>query len=96
MKQLILPLLSILISYQTVTSQSIIKPATPGFDEVHEGISLGKIDTIVYNSTTVSTKRKAIIYTPPGFSKKKNIPFYIFYMALEEMRKNGYMAVALK
>jgi enterochelin esterase-like enzyme len=74
MKQLILPLLIILISYQTARTQSIIKPATPGFDLVHEGISQGKIDTIVYNSTTVSTKRRAIIYTPPGFSKKKKYP----------------------
>lgn len=34
----------------------------------------GKIDTISYPSKTVGVNRKAIIYTPPGFSKKKKYP----------------------
>ena len=74
MKKLILPILGILLSFYSVQSQEIIKPATSGYDELHEGISHGSIDSIVYNSTTVLTKRKALIYTPPGFSKKKKYP----------------------
>lgn len=55
-------------------SQDAIKPASVGFDVVREHILHGKIDTLVYASKTVGTSRKAIIYTPPGFSKKKKYP----------------------
>ena len=74
MKKFVLPFIGILISFYSAEAQEIIKPASPGFDELHEGISHGRIDTIVYNSTTVSTNRKALIYTPPGFTKKKKYP----------------------
>jgi enterochelin esterase-like enzyme len=74
MKQLLLPILGIFISFYSVKSQEIIKPASSGFDVLQESISHGSIDTISYQSTTVLTKRKAIIYTPPGFSKKKKYP----------------------
>ncbi len=74
MKKFVLPFIGILISFYSAEAQEIIKPASPGFDELHEGISHGRIDTIVYNSTTVSTHRKALIYTPPGFTKKKKYP----------------------
>lgn len=55
-------------------SQSSIKNASPGFDMATESIPHGKIDTIIYNSTTVGTNRKALIYTPPGYSKDKKYP----------------------
>lgn len=29
---------------------------------------------MTYNSKTVGTKRKALVYTPPGFSKSKKYP----------------------
>ncbi len=74
MKKFVLPFIGILISFYSAEAQEIIKPASPGYDELHEGISHGRIDTIVYNSTTVSTHRKALIYTPPGFTKKKKYP----------------------
>lgn len=74
MKQKILLILSVLISFCTVQSQEIIKPAALGYDEVREGISHGRIDTIIYHSTTVLTNRKTLIYTPPGYSKKKKYP----------------------
>ena len=36
---------------------------------------MGAIDSISYaDSITVGTNRKALIYTPPGFSKKKKYP----------------------
>lgn len=41
----------------------------PGTDILH-----GKIDTIKYKSKTVGSKRKALVYTPPGYSKKKKYP----------------------
>jgi len=55
-------------------TQSIASPASPGFDVVRENISHGRIDTITYSSKTVGTIRRALIYTPPGYSKKKKYP----------------------
>lgn len=48
--------------------------APEAFDQQREGISTGKIDTITYASKTVGVTRKALVYTPPGFSKKKQYP----------------------
>jgi len=55
-------------------AQNNIQPAPSGFDVVRTDIPHGKIDTISYNSTTVGTTRKALIYTPPGYSKEKKYP----------------------
>jgi enterochelin esterase-like enzyme len=55
-------------------AQTTIAPASPGFDVVRTDILHGKIDTISYNSKTVGTTRKALIYTPPGYSKDKKYP----------------------
>jgi enterochelin esterase-like enzyme len=55
-------------------SQNDVKQAPQGFDMVREGISQGKIDTIVYTSKTVGTNRKALVYTPPGFSANEKYP----------------------
>lgn len=55
-------------------SQSTVKQASLGFDIVRASIPHGKIDSIIYNSTTVGTSRKALVYTPPGFSKDKKYP----------------------
>lgn len=73
-------LLSILLIHTTLVtfSQNAIKHAPNGFDQVREGIAHGKIDTVLYDSKTVGTKRKAIVYTPPGYSTKKKYP--VFYL----------------
>jgi enterochelin esterase-like enzyme len=55
-------------------AQGVIEHAPPGFDSLHAGIPHGRIDTISYNSVTVGNPRKALIYTPPGFSKKNKYP----------------------
>ncbi|MBS1603019.1 MAG: esterase [Bacteroidetes bacterium] len=57
-----------------VRAQPIEKHAPAGFDVLREGIAHGRIDTIVYPSKTVGTNRRALVYTPPGFSKKKKYP----------------------
>src|SRR5678809_1589249 len=41
---------------------------------MRENISQGRIDTINYSSKTVGTVRRALIYTPPGYSKRKKYP----------------------
>jgi enterochelin esterase-like enzyme len=55
-------------------SQEIIAPATAGFDLENAAIPHGKIDTLSYYSKTVGVNRKAITYTPPGYSKNKKYP----------------------
>lgn len=65
--------ITLMFIYQ-IRAQEIVKQAPPGFDSLRENIPHGKIDTVVYDSKTVGTKRRAIIYTPPGYSKKKKYP----------------------
>lgn len=55
-------------------AQAIEISAPTGFDSLRTGISNGKLDTIIYESKTVGTNRRALIYTPPGFSRKKKYP----------------------
>jgi len=55
-------------------SQSDIKPALLGYDMIRDDIAHGTIDTITYKSKTVGTTRKALVYTPPGFTKDKKYP----------------------
>src|SRR4030042_5551200 len=55
-------------------SQNIEKHAPQGFDTPRTCNAQGKIDTISYASKTVGTKRKALIYTPPDYSKNKQYP----------------------
>ncbi len=57
-----------------IDAQNIEKHAPIGFDVLRNDIAHGKIDSVVYDSKTVGTKRKAIIYTPPGYSKDKKYP----------------------
>jgi enterochelin esterase-like enzyme len=45
-----------------------------GFDAPREGIDHGKLEAVEYHSTTVGVKRKAQVYTPPGYSADKKYP----------------------
>jgi len=54
--------------------QSVAFRAPEGFDALKENIPHGRIDTISYSSKTVGVNRKALIYTPPGYSKKTKYP----------------------
>ncbi|RYG48623.1 esterase family protein [bacterium] len=50
-------------------------PAAPaGFDQPRDGVAKGDIQTVEYESKSVGTKRKMLVYTPPGFSKEKRYP----------------------
>jgi enterochelin esterase-like enzyme len=54
------------------------RPAFPdapkGFDEPRDGGARGKMEVIEYDSTTVGTRRKMTVYTPPGYSKDTRYP----------------------
>ncbi len=44
------------------------------YDKKRDGIERGKLETVEYDSTTVGVKRKARVYTPPGYSKDTKYP----------------------
>jgi enterochelin esterase-like enzyme len=48
--------------------------APKGFDARREGIERGNLKTVEYDSTTVGVKRKAQVYTPPGYTTDKKYP----------------------
>lgn len=56
------------------SQNNIAKHAPQGFDSLRTDLVHGNIDTISYTSKTVGTNRKALIYTPPGYSKKMKYP----------------------
>lgn len=64
----------LVLALSPVFSQGPEKIAPSGIDALRSDIAHGKIDTIRYPSKTVGVSRKALIYTPPGFSKKKKYP----------------------
>jgi enterochelin esterase-like enzyme len=74
MKKNLFVIASVLLIDLSITAQEPIKPAPVGFDIPRDSITHGKIDTIIYKSKTVDTLRRALIYTPPGYSKKKKYP----------------------
>lgn len=74
MKKLLFALANVLLVNIFVYSQEDVKPGPPGFDILSDSIAHGKIDTIIYRSKTVDTLRRALVYTPPGYSKKNKYP----------------------
>lgn len=54
------------------------KPAFPhaplGFDQPRKGIARGQVGSIEYNSKTMGTMRRLLVYTPPGYSRGRRYP----------------------
>lgn len=70
-------ILLFLVTCSAVNAQSVLR-STEGYDVLQTNIPHGKIDTVLYQSKTVGTKRKALVYTPPGYSK--NIKYPVLYL----------------
>jgi enterochelin esterase-like enzyme len=51
-----------------------LPPAPKGFDAKRDSIERGKTETVEYTSKSVSSKRKMVVYTPPGYSKDSKYP----------------------
>lgn len=68
MKKLFILITILVSSNYLINSQDLEKLAPQGFDIPRANIEHGKIDTIHYPSKTVGTIRRALIYTPPGYS----------------------------
>jgi len=45
-----------------------------GFDVKRQGIAHGKLEMIEYDSKTVGTRRKMLVYTPPGYTTDRKYP----------------------
>ncbi|MFL9843572.1 alpha/beta hydrolase-fold protein [Flavobacterium rhizosphaerae] len=80
-------------------SQNYSMLAPEGFDTPKSGIPHGKIDSVTYPSKTVGVSRKALIYTPPGYSKSKKYPVLYLLHGIggdeKEWYKNGQPQVIL-
>jgi enterochelin esterase-like enzyme len=51
-----------------------------GYDQKRDGIERGKVEVVEYDSATVGNKRKATVYTPPGFDPKGKIKYPVLYL----------------
>jgi len=79
------------------------KPAFPnppeGFDKEREGIAHGKLEMVEYDSKSVGNKRKALVYTPPGYSADKRYPVLYLLHGIggdeNEWRRGGHPEIIL-
>ena len=79
------------------------KPAFPnppeGFDKAREGIEHGKVEMIEYDSKSVGNKRKALVYTPPGYSAGQKYPVLYLLHGIggdeNEWRRGGHPEIIL-
>ena len=70
-------------------------PAPPaGFDVRREGIPRGRLEMIEYESGTVGTTRRMMVYTPPGYVREKEYPVLYLLHGLggDETEWNRYAA----
>lgn len=74
MKKITYLFICMILTFGNGVAQNLEKQAPQGFDVVRNDIPKGKIDTISYASKTVGVTRRAIIYTPPSYSKSKKYP----------------------
>jgi len=73
-KQLLIAIFALFLFNAAAYSQAIVKQSRAGFDEFRPNILHGTIDTISYDSKTVGSTRRALVYTPPGYSPGKKYP----------------------
>ena len=76
-----------------------VPPAPEGFNVPREGIAGGKLEMIEYESTSVGTRRRALVYTPPGYTSTTKYPvLYLLHGIggdVEEWRKGANPDVIL-
>lgn len=99
MNKSIIFVLGFILSGMSASAQTFDKQAPQGFDVENKEFPHGKIDTIQYESKTVGTQRKALIYTPPGFKKGNKYPVLYLLHGIggdeKEWFKNGTPQIIL-
>jgi enterochelin esterase-like enzyme len=79
------------------------KPAFPapadGFDKARDGIAHGKLGMAEYDSKSVGSTRKALVYTPPDYSADKKYPVLYLLHGIggdeNEWRRGGHPEIIL-
>jgi enterochelin esterase-like enzyme len=74
MRKIIPVIAAIFTIAQCTYAQQVVQHAQNGFDVGRTDIPHGRIDTVQYASATVGNVRRALIYTPPGYSIKEKYP----------------------
>ena len=73
--------------------------APAGFDQARDGIAHGHLEMVTYDSKSVGTQRKALVYTPPGYSTDRKYPVLYLLHGIggdeEEWRRGGQPHVIL-
>ena len=67
--------------------------APAGFDQPREGVAHGRLEMVEYDSKSVGTRRKALVYLPPGYSASGRYPVLYLLHGIggdeEEWRRGG-------
>ena len=61
-------------AFSQSASEQVFPDAPEGFDVRSDGIEQGKVERIEYDSSVVTSKRPAMVYTPPGYSTGREYP----------------------
>jgi enterochelin esterase-like enzyme len=72
----LLPVLGlfVLLSTSPRADSPPLAAAPKGFDVRRDGVDRGKIETVEYDSKSLGSKRKMVVYTPPGYSADAKYP----------------------
>jgi enterochelin esterase-like enzyme len=74
-------------------------PEGADFDKARDGIVHGQVETVQYDSKTVGNPRKAIVYTPPGYSTNTKYPVLYLLHGIggdeEEWRRGAHPEIIL-
>jgi enterochelin esterase-like enzyme len=71
----------------------LVPPAPPGFNQPRGVVLRGKLEMVEYDSKSVGNKRKALVYTPPGYRADRKYPVLYLLHGIggdeEEWRKGA-------
>ena len=74
-------------------------PPPDGFDKTREDVAHGKIEMVEYDSKSVGNKRKAVVFTPPGYSPDIKYPVLYLLHGIggdeNEWRRGGHPEIIL-
>lgn len=74
-------------------------PPPEGFDKARDGIEHGRVETVTYESKSVGSQRKALVYLPPGYSQDKKYPVLYLLHGIggdeEEWHRGGHPEIIL-